>query len=277
MHSHVYSRTELLHLGHGDAAIRASIRAGDLIRLRRGWFATATADPDIVAAVRAGGVLACVSALRHHGLWIPPTEQGLHIRFSRHGERSRRRRCQGYGRPHPFVGAVDSIPIALDCAARCLDRESWIVIADSALATHGWSRTELASTMPACPAHVRRWLRDCDSRSQSGTESMVRLRLRALGYAVEVQPEIPGIGRVDLRVGRLLIECDSKEHHTSAKNYRNDRRRDRVALILGYIPMRPTYENVVYDWDSLLADIESITRPDRHRHRPSRKLPPDAA
>ncbi len=194
MHSNVFSRTELVRLGHDDTAIRASVRSGDLIRLRRGWFATPAADPDTVAAVRAGGVLACVSALRHHALWIPPTARGLHIRFSRHGERSRRRRCQGHGRPHPFVGAVDSIPIALDCAARCLDRESWIVIADSALATLRWSRTELASAMPACPAQVRRWLRDCDTRAQSGTETMVRLRLRARGYAVEVQPEIPGMG-----------------------------------------------------------------------------------
>ncbi len=99
---------------------------------------------------------------------------------------------------------------------------------------------------------------------------MVRLRLRALGYAVEVQSEIPGIGRVDLRVGRLLIECDSKSHHTSLANYRNDRRRDRVALEHGWLTMRLTYDDVLYDWDGVLGSIRAITLPERHRMRRDR-------
>ncbi|MBT0565994.1 hypothetical protein [Williamsia sp. CHRR-6] len=273
MTTNVYSRSELLCRGTDDSDIRAAIRDGHLVRLRRGWYATPEADPDTVAAVRAGGVLACVSALAAHGLWIPPGHDRLHIRFSRHGERAGRWGCHGYGSTLPCAAAVDTVPVALDCAGRCLGREDWIVVCDSALNSTGMSPTELRSQLPACAAHVGRWINDSDRRSQSGTESMVRLRLRALGYAVEVQPEIPGVGRVDLRVGRLLIECDSRAHHTGLDTYCTDRRRDRAALVGRWMTMRLTYSDVVSDWDAVLADIAAIVRRDRHRLRPGRKLP----
>jgi hypothetical protein len=32
--------------------------------------------------------------------------------------------------------------------------------------------------------------------------------------------------------------------------------------------MRITYDDVLYGWDDVLADIRSITRTDRHRIRP---------
>jgi very-short-patch-repair endonuclease len=107
----------------------------------------------------------------------------------------------------------------------------------------------------------------CEPESQSGTESITRLRLRAAGFTVVVQPVILGIGRVDMRMGRLLIGCDSQSHHTSLDNYRNDRRRDRKALPDRWLTMRITYDDVLYGWEDVLADIRSITRTDRHRIR----------
>ena len=41
------------------------VRSGGLERVRRGWVALPGADRELVAAVRAGGVLGCVSALAH--------------------------------------------------------------------------------------------------------------------------------------------------------------------------------------------------------------------
>jgi very-short-patch-repair endonuclease len=76
------------------------------------------------------------------------------------------------------------------------------------------------------------------------------------------------VGRTDLRIGRLLLECDSITHHTSLENYHNDRRRDRRALVDGWLTMRITYDDVLYGWDGILADIRAITRPDRHRTTP---------
>lgn len=52
--------------------------------------------------------------------------------------------------------------------------------------------------------------------------------------------------------GWLVIECDSKAHHTSAKNYAEDRARDLTLLALGYVVVRLTYEQILNQW----ADTE---------------------
>lgn len=268
VHPPVMSRAQLLAFGRDDAAIRRAVADGTLIRLRPGWFARPDADAATMEAVRRGGVLSCVSALRMHGLWIPPGHGDVHVRYSRHGSATARgRRCHGQGRALPLTTAVDAVPVALDCATRCLARDEWIVVCDSALEKSKWSTRRMQSEMPACLERTREWMTHCDGRSQSGTETLVRLRLRALGYDVEVQPKIDGVGRVDLRVGKLLIECDSIEHHTGVENYSRDRRRDRRALVAGWLKLRLTYDDVMNDWDEALADIRAITRAGRHRVR----------
>ncbi|WP_366943485.1 type IV toxin-antitoxin system AbiEi family antitoxin domain-containing protein [uncultured Williamsia sp.] len=124
MHSPVMSRTQLLAMGRDDSAIRRAVADGTLIRLRSGWYARPDADAATMEAVRRGGVLSCVSALRHHGLWIPPGHSEVHVRYSRHGTSvARGRRCRGQGRALPLTTAVDCVPVALDCATRCLSRD----------------------------------------------------------------------------------------------------------------------------------------------------------
>ncbi|MGU3291909.1 hypothetical protein [Williamsia sp. M5A3_1d] len=272
MNGGVHSRIRLHAQGHTDADIRRAVRAGDLIWLRPGWCATTVADPDVVAAVRAGGVLGCVSALRFHGLWIPPGHDGLHVRTSKYGKGLRAGSCQGAGRPLPLADAVDSVPVALHCAVDCLPDDHWVVVCDSALNSGSATPDELRALLPKATVRINDLLARCDPRSQSGTETLVRLRLRAVGYDVRVQPRIRGVGKVDLRVGRLLIECDSVAHHTGAAEYRNDRRRDRKALVGRWLKLRLTYEDVMFGWDEVFADIRAITRADRHRvrgrHRP---------
>jgi very-short-patch-repair endonuclease len=172
----------------------------------------------------------------------------------------------------PVTTAVDSIPVALDCAARCMSAEDWIVVCDSALNSGGLTIAGLKLAMDTVTQRVSDLMDKCELEAQSGTESITRLRLRAAGFTVVVQPVILGIGRVDMRVGRLLIECDSQSHHTSLENYRNDRRRDRQALLDRWLTMRITYEDVLYGWEEVLADIRSITRTDRHRIR-TRNVP----
>lgn len=263
----VFRAAELARRGIDRSGLRKSVRDGSLIRLRPGWYATPTADSAVVEAVTAGGVLSCVSALRHHGIWVPPGDKRVHVRVSKHGKQKGGRFCQGYGRPVPATTAVDPIPIALGCAARCLGEQEWIVVCDSVLGITEMDVPNLQAQMGMLPRRILDMMSKCDSSSQSGTESLARLRLRAAGFAVHVQPRIPAVGRVDLRVGRLLIECDSKAHHTSLANYQNDRRRDRQALLGRWLTMRITYDDVLYGWDEVLADVRAITGTDRHRIR----------
>lgn len=176
----VYSTKELLRRGSSTWQIRRHTQTGVLVGLRRGWYATATADPDVVAAVRAGGVLACVSALRKHKLWVAPGYRQVHIRSTRDGELKSSQACTGLGRPSAALTAVDPIPVALLTAAKCMTAEHWIAACDSALNTAGLTVSQMASEMGPSAGRISRLLAKCDPASQSGTESITRVRLRAV-------------------------------------------------------------------------------------------------
>lgn len=270
--SGIYTRAQLLTAGYDDRSIRRAVRNGSLTRLRAGWFASPNADDTAAAAVRDGGVLTCVDALRFHDLWIPPgCRDGLHLRRSRN-KRGKHPACRPLrGCFRTATNAVDTVPVALSCAARCLTTEQWIAICDSYMQSTGKCQTDLAEELDGAGPTVVRLLAKTERRSQSGTESIARVRLRALGYDVVVQPEVDGVGRADLRIGVLLIECDSVLYHASKEDYERDHRRDRRAVVDGWLTLRLTYDDILYDWDGVLADIRAITGADRHRARSARK------
>ncbi len=88
---------------------------------------------------------------------------------------------------------------------------------------------------------------------------MVRLMLRSLGLCWEAQVSIPLVGRVDFVVEKwLIIECDSKTHHSSWDAQREDRRRDRAAAAAGYLTLRFIAEEILYKPDSVRAAIAGL-------------------
>jgi very-short-patch-repair endonuclease len=240
------------------------MKAQGWVPVRRGWYARPSADPKVVRAVSAGGVLGCASALRLRRVWVP--DSALHIRYSSRARRSRAgvRSCHPYRLDPPIVGAVDPVDIAVASAANCLGPEGLVVVLDSMLNKRMIQMADARSIVAASRlAHLNLAAR-CDAKSESGTESIIRLRLRALKIQLRTQVDIPGVGRVDFLVGdRLIIEADSREHHLPT--YQSDRTRDRVAIALGYLVIRLTYEDVVYRWDVVLADIMSVIRRRAHR------------
>lgn len=264
----VYSTGALRRLGIGAEALRSMVRDGTLIRLRKGWYATPDAPGELILAARRGGALSCVSVLQRHGIWLMPEAGGIHIRPRRRSAPHRTDYCLGFGTDLPVANIEDPLPLALLYAARCLSREAWIVAADSVLNSNGWTVDELTERMAdfvPVPVAVHRLLDRCDPRSQSGTETLVRIRLRAEGFKVEVQPRIAGVGHTDLRVGRLIIECDSEQFHSSKEQRHLDRRRDRKAIVDGQLPFRVDYHDVIHDWAETFADIRAVTDPRRHR------------
>ena len=282
----VHPYREWIRLGVSRADLARGLKDGRYRRLRRGWYGREGADADIVTAVTKGGALSCVSALRRRGVWVPPQFGKVHIRGDKHaGDAHPKRFCRQVGGPQPVLAAVDEPLLALRHALHCLDHESITVVCDSLLNTARraladepvlaiLTRTEVESAFEDAPAAVRDCLDRCDDRAASGTETMVRLRLRSKGVQVQVQAPIEGLGHVDLLVGeRLIIEVDSVKHHTGVQQYREDRRRDQVAATLGLLRMRLTYENVVDEWDDTLNTILSVVRQGLHRAPRHREKP----
>ena len=69
---------ELLAIGYEDETIRISRNYGVLIHVRQGWWALPGTPEGLLRAWRAGGRLACVSALAFHGVALELGDE-LHI------------------------------------------------------------------------------------------------------------------------------------------------------------------------------------------------------
>ncbi|MGM1029855.1 MAG: DUF559 domain-containing protein [Actinomycetota bacterium] len=262
----ILTTAQLLAAGVTRGALERSLAEGRVERVRRGWIAWHPA-PAALEAVRRGGCVSCLDALEHLGAWRPRGPRG-HVRLPEERRRTRcrpGRACRPYGDNPPVSASIDGLEIAFRCALRCADREQLVAVADS-LVHQGLTTVEsLRSWAATAPLERRRWLELVHRLAESGTESMVRLRLRALGVAFQLQVRIPP-GRVDLLIGdRLIIECDSAQHHTDLEAYQRDRRRDRAHLAQGYLVVRLTWEQVHDEWASIEEDLLAIIRRGDHR------------
>ncbi|MCF8607001.1 hypothetical protein L5I01_26965 [Gordonia sp. HY442] len=266
--SGVYTKKQLVAMEFDDRMIERMLVSGDLIRLRPWWYATRLHDATVVSAVRDGGILTCVDALRFHGMWTPPGYRAsLHLRRSKN-KSGKHKACRvSVGAERMAAEAVDPLPVALKYASGCLPVEGWIAVADSYMNSTGTGAADLRVGMGTISVTLSHAVDRTDAKSQSGTESIARVRLKSEGYDVVVQPSIEGVGHTDLRIGKLLIECDSFMYHASRDDYERDHHRDRRALVDGWLTIRLTYDDIVYGWDAVLADIREITGRDRHRAR----------
>ena len=71
---------ELYALGYGQTLLRFAVRAGSIVRVRTGRDCCPDLAVDIQQAARVGGLLACESAARHLGLWVPGQPGALQMR-----------------------------------------------------------------------------------------------------------------------------------------------------------------------------------------------------
>ncbi|WP_347756185.1 type IV toxin-antitoxin system AbiEi family antitoxin domain-containing protein [Agrococcus sp. ProA11] len=288
----VLTTAQLRRAGVTKRQIRDAVAAGTFTRVRRGWLAY-RGDPAAVAAVRACGAVSCLSAMEHLGAWQPRRTLG-HVRRAdaqrdRRGQPKESHRppsgaaaqgarrpardraakgCRPYGSNPPVLAAIDDLETAFRCALRCADREQLITVADSIVHRKLATLDELRHWSEDAPLRVRALLELVEPKSEAGTESMVRLRLRRLGIVVRVQQWI-GRRRVDLLIGdRLIIECDSAAWHTDAEAFQRDRRTDRIHVALGYLVVRLTWEQIHDEWPQIEQDILAIVRRGDHRWPP---------
>lgn len=254
----------------------AAVRRGELVRVRNGWFALPAADPEAMHAVRIGGQLTGASRLAKLGLWVIRDDR-LHVSVASDATRLRH---PGDACLHwrdlpwdpPRTSPLDSVMSSIARLIECSSEEAAVVAIDSALNTPRGSRhvleeRELAEILAALPRCYHRISRLVDAASQSGTESLARLRLRRHGLRVRTQVQIAGVGFVDLVIGdRLVLELDSRSHHLGS-NYEKDRRRDLELFRRGYTVMRVSNRRVMEDWGSVEAAILEAVRRGEHRLR----------
>ena len=256
---------ELYALGYGQTLLRYAVHAGDIIRVRKGWYCRPDLPPELQQAARVGGRLACVSAARYHGLWVPGQPGPLHVQVSpaacqlRSRADFRRRLSDVVG--HSVVvhwSEDDSLSRLLVGVASCVEQvasthaaEFGFVVAESALHQRKLAPAEWRRILAGLPRRVRRKLAAAVRLSESGTESMFSFRMRRLGIRFRQQVQI-GPDRVDFLIGdRLVVEIDSTGYHDSVA----DTRRDARLSMLGYRVLRFHYDQVINHWDEVLGSV----------------------
>ncbi len=85
----VITTRELARIGYGKDVLVRALSVKTLVRARRGWYVPKGTPDDVLEAVRAGGRLACVSALAHHGFFAT-RQPALHIEVPANASRLRR-------------------------------------------------------------------------------------------------------------------------------------------------------------------------------------------
>ena len=269
----VASTSELRDRGVGRRQLADGIGVGAVTRVRRGWYAAPASDADVVAAVRVGGRVACVSAARRFG-WATPERHGLHICVDQHASRLRPARP---GAPRPTERGDDRTTLhwwsplpreqrsrlvtdrfeTVLQLARCLSPELAAAAYDSFLHLEPRFSSGLEGWLGALPAHIRTSLPSRDALCHSFLESIGRIRLAAAGITGERQVSIPGVGRVDLVIdGCVVVEWDGATHF-DAEQYHADRRRDALLTSMGFRVLRFSYPLVMDEWHLVLGAVRA--------------------
>ncbi|MFF1878108.1 type IV toxin-antitoxin system AbiEi family antitoxin domain-containing protein [Leifsonia sp. NPDC058230] len=258
----IASRAELTRAGAHPIELTAAVRAGRIVRPRRGTYALADTTGPMLEAARLGARLSCVSAARSYGWWAG-FDPRLHLRVS-----ASARSLPELG-PDVVVhwknsGAAREIwrVSPADClrsVVRCADTETAVAVLDTAVASGSVRLSDLRAWFETEPKWTGFVAERARPGSESGIESIVRQRLTAAGHLVEQQVTVPGVGRVDLRIdGWLFVELDGFAYHSSREAFERDRIRDLAFATQGERRLRFTANQVLREWDAVRDAIRTV-------------------
>lgn len=251
---------DVLAAGATEIGLRRAVRSGEVIRLGRGLLAAAGADPELVAAGRARGLLTCVSAAPIFGLWQLRPSARPHY-WQSNGRNAGR--CVSHRlalTQPPSHGTLAALPDVLLHALLCLPELESLVMVECAFNRGDIDPAFLLRHLSGnrC-GKARNVLSKVDRGADSLLESLARVLFRDAGISTETQVWIDGIGRVDfLLEGFLIVEIDGIAFHLEARQFKKDRRRDNSATLQGLPVLRFFYDDVVHAPESVLAQVREV-------------------
>ena len=254
------STHQLVAAGATPRALTAAVRAGTLIRVRKGRYAPQGTPAPVLAALRAGARLTCVSAARSYGLW-GGMDARTHLLVPKHAGRSAGEPGQVRHWGEAEHGEIWRVSLA-DClrsVVRCADEETAVAVLDTAISAGLTTPRRLPTTFLREPARSRSIAARARPGSDSGVESILRQRLTRRGHLVEQQVAVAGVGRVDARVdGVLFVEVDGYRYHSGRDAFERDRVRDLGMALAGGRRLRFPASLVLSDPDGVVAAIEAV-------------------
>lgn len=282
---HYASTAQLLDAGASKRALAALVASGAAERPRKGLLVCAHLPALQRQASRLGGRVDCVSVLRDHGIWAAD-DYRLHVRVPANGQL----RCvpllsaQGHAEsasPRGILlsdpsrgvvrhwGGLDavsdassasvSVMEALHQAMGCLAPDDLVAALESAVYRRAITLKQLAAVIEAAPRRLRAALRELEVGAQSGVETLVRLGFRRLGYRVEPQAFVPGVGHVDnLIEDCVAVESDGRSYHEDTLE--TDYDRDMASEYMGVRVLRVSPRIVRTKWAWLVETVARMVR-----------------
>lgn len=257
----IVHRGAALEAGYAVAALRTAVVQGGVRRIRRYWLATIEAPPPLVTAASASGLLACVSAARHRGWWIPDAasvDLRTHIAVKPHAESPADDVAVHWNRPlvpPARFDLIESVEDALQHIADCAPPEAAAVIWESAAKIEGLAADYLRNVRWTSP-RARELAEQITGLADSGLESIFVRRIRRSGVPVRQQVMIAG-HRVDVLIGeRLVVQIDGFAFHSTAADRRRDLVHDAELAARGFTVLRFGYSQVIRDWPSVARAID---------------------
>ncbi|MGP5056375.1 hypothetical protein ACTXJ3_14985 [Brachybacterium paraconglomeratum] len=169
-------------------------------------------------------------------------------------------------RSWPDRDPVADLELALEHAGRCLPVRDAAILFESALNKELLTWDVAQRIVSGLASSRRRQLARISPLAESGTETAVRWWLESLHVPVAPQVVVPGVGRVDLKLGQnWIIECDSVQFHDNPRQYHLDRARDLQLQARRYTVTRLTWEQVFLDWERTSQLLLTILRRREHR------------
>ena len=286
-HGGVRRTRDLLADGFTERDLAAAREAGTVCRPTRGWYAIEGERLSTAAATRMiGGALTCVSALEQHGIWVPRPVYGEHIRVTRrvagafgasgllaHGIVDAELHAQPRRWHAPIDAGIDPPLVAVLMSEDCIAEEDLVAVLESMM-RKGIARADIDALAVHSKGRLRRAIARLDSRSDSGNEAVVRMRLRAARIAARPLVRI-GPWTVDLLIGEwLVVEIDGFAYHSGVEEFERDRFKDRELITRGYTVLRFATTHVEHSWVQSLECIRQVMAAGWHR-RPRPGARPD--
>jgi very-short-patch-repair endonuclease len=229
--------------------------------------ARALRDPDTGArfaprddvVVHWSGDRVAQGGFEEHAAYVSRVSQADHAALDsrgRHATRGARAARAPNSVPSSRSRAMVPLPRAISHLPAHLDHALLVAVLDSAVRGRLTTVAELATELSAAP-RLSQALCRVDTRAESGTESVARIRMQAAGIHPELQVKLGG-HRVDFLVaGRLVIEVDGRAFHDDELQFERDRRRDAELTVCGYRVLRFSYAQVLFDWPTCLGAIRA--------------------
>lgn len=250
-------RLDVREAGFTRYRIDAAVSAGRVRVVRRRWLYTRAANPDLLTAAAAGARLTCVSEAQRRGLWtIPDGRTHLAVAPNAVAPANLATRLHWSAGNTPVGPRQLSEPIGnmLAHIADCQPFERAVVVFDSAMRSKVLTHEEVSRYRTRSPS-FRLLVRATSILSDSGIESLPRVRLKRIGIELQQQVVIDG-HPVDGLIGkRLLLQVDGYGPHSAAERRRRDLRQDARLTLMGYTVLRFDYTQIMFDWPFVEATI----------------------